>query len=343
MSDDRVRQMYLDHTSATEEQVARAQAIASRTGESVGAVLEMMGAITAKERVRCLAIQMGIRFVDLVETPPPAALLHLIPPDIQRKYKAVPVSIRITLAMANPLGAFSVDEIEEATGHAIEPALASEDDVNSVLAGLSASTAPSGEAGEEHEDEAATPLVSPELSEPSTDETPISAALSEEAEETAAEDEDSGEPFVPADDLPTDVRHFLDSLAAEVPLPKGRTTLAIQRCWETGDHVGRILVDLGVITEGERVRAQGRQWGIEFIDLSEFVPDPSVVDLLPRERLHRYAVLPLSLDRGVLRLAMANPIDVNVVDSIQVSTGHKVEALIAIEADIRRILAQFPA
>ncbi|MDB6132175.1 MAG: type ii/iv secretion system protein [Verrucomicrobiales bacterium] len=56
--------------------------------------------------------------------------------------------------------------------------------------------------------------------------------------------------------------------------------------------------------------------GMEFVDLSGFVPDPAILDLVPAEVAAKYTVIPVGFDHGRLILAVADPMDFQAMDSL---------------------------
>ncbi len=91
---------------------------------------------------------------------------------------------------------------------------------------------------------------------------------------------------------------------------------------------------MGFVSERDRVRLLGRAWGIEFIDLAEVTPEPQATSLVSATLARRHKVLPISLDGDRLHVAMANPLDIFVIDELRLSTGKEVEALIAVEEEL---------
>jgi len=107
--------------------------------ESLGDVLVSMGFITEKDRVRGLAEQWGVQFVDVGEVEIDPALVKLVPENAARKLKALPIGKKngkLTLAMKNPLDIFAIDEVRMMTGVDVEPAIASEEDIINAISRL---------------------------------------------------------------------------------------------------------------------------------------------------------------------------------------------------------------
>lgn len=118
---------------------------------------------------------------------------------------------------------------------------------------------------------------------------------------------------------------------------------ALQKQHEEGLQVpiGELLVQMGFLTDRDRVRALGMNWGVPFIDLSDSRPDPEVVQLLPPEVARRHKAVPVMRENGRLTVALANPLDIFAIDDIRMQTGLEIEALIATEEDILNAQRQF--
>lgn len=66
----------------------------------------------------------------------------------------------------------------------------------------------------------------------------------------------------------------------------------------------------------------------EEVDLREFQPDPSLLSLIPQKICTRQLVLPLRVQRQRLRLAMVDPMDVNLIDELGFMTGYTIHPLL---------------
>jgi len=111
-----------------------------------------------------------------------------------------------------------------------------------------------------------------------------------------------------------------------------RDALELQRT--SGHMLGRILVDKGILTEGQLVSALATQIGLPFIDLSDTVVDGSVVARVPGTVCRRHHVVPVSIEDGYLILAMADPANVVARDDIRSLTGLDVRVVVATRHDV---------
>jgi type IV pilus assembly protein PilB len=117
-----------------------------------------------------------------------------------------------------------------------------------------------------------------------------------------------------------------------------RQALDVQR--ETREPLAQILVNMGLITEKEKVRILGRQWGIPFVDLAERPVDRDLLKLVPHHLLQRWKAVPIDRNGPRLVVAMANPLDVYAIDQMRLVTGMDIESVIAASEDIAHALGQ---
>ncbi len=110
----------------------------------------------------------------------------------------------------------------------------------------------------------------------------------------------------------------------------------------TAKRLGEALVDLGYVTEKQLAQALGRQLGLPFRGLAngELTPadDAGVKKVLPVELIHKHSVLPLSRDRNTLTVALADPLDLILIDNLKKISGCQVSPVIATPTDLRKAI-----
>ncbi len=107
-----------------------------------------------------------------------------------------------------------------------------------------------------------------------------------------------------------------------------------QRQLKTQEPVGDLLVSMGLITERDRVRCLGEQWGVPYMDLTDIQISEDVVSAVTQELARRFKIIPIERTPKKLTLAMKNPLDIFAIDEIRLITGKEVSAVIATEEDI---------
>jgi type IV pilus assembly protein PilB len=109
----------------------------------------------------------------------------------------------------------------------------------------------------------------------------------------------------------------------------------------SGGSLGRVLVEQGVLSEGQLVAALATQIGLRFVDLTEFAVDGSAVSRVPEAVCRRYTALPVGYDDGKLLVAMADPANVFAIDDIRSITGLDVKPAVATRADVIGAINRF--
>ncbi|MBX3095900.1 MAG: type II/IV secretion system protein [Fimbriimonadaceae bacterium] len=127
-----------------------------------------------------------------------------------------------------------------------------------------------------------------------------------------------------------------DVFVSEGLITDDQLQLAIAKQLELGgtEPIARVMVDMGIISERDRVRLMGKVWGITFADVSTVTPEADAIGLVTAQTAKRFKCLPLARRGDKLIVAMANPLDVFVIDELRMNTGLEIEPVIGVESDI---------
>ena len=109
---------------------------------------------------------------------------------------------------------------------------------------------------------------------------------------------------------------------------------ALEEQKKTGERLGRTLVRLSLVTPSQAADALSEHLKIERVDLSKLYVSPDIVDLIPSSVIVSKSILPLEIEDGTLLVAMADPLDINVIDDLQRSTGKMIRPMVATEEEI---------
>jgi type IV pilus assembly protein PilB len=115
--------------------------------------------------------------------------------------------------------------------------------------------------------------------------------------------------------------------------------LALREQKRTGRLIGRVLHELGFVTEQAIASFLAQDAQTPTVDLASLEVDPAVVGLLPLDMCRDECVLPCRVDGDVLTLVMADPFNVVAIDRVEQITRMKVEVLNAPKPDILEKLA----
>lgn len=121
------------------------------------------------------------------------------------------------------------------------------------------------------------------------------------------------------------------------------SALAYQRQW--GHRLGVALVAKGFITEGMLIKVLGEVLGLPTVDLSQISFDSSATRLVSYNTCENNDLIPISLEenRGgrILTLAMADPMNMTIIDEIEFTTGCKVRPVLATISAINSAVRKF--
>ena len=117
--------------------------------------------------------------------------------------------------------------------------------------------------------------------------------------------------------------------------------LAQDESMSSGEGVVDTLIAKGVIMPIQVSQAKAAQFGTEFIQLSEQVIEDDVVSSVPRNVAHQYKVVPLYMDELSVTVAMADPSDLDAIDSLGQALGLEVNVNVADEEEIEAALKQY--
>lgn len=118
--------------------------------------------------------------------------------------------------------------------------------------------------------------------------------------------------------------------------------LAMQK--EKKKRLGQLLVDEGMTTEDAIARALSRQLGYDMIDLNNVVLTEDMQQLINVNIMKKYMAVPFEIPShapNMVRVAMADPMDLMAIDDINIVTNLQVEPVVATPTAINRIIDKY--
>ncbi len=116
---------------------------------------------------------------------------------------------------------------------------------------------------------------------------------------------------------------------------------ALQEHSTTGKSLGRVLIDRGVLTEGQLTSVLAEQIGISYVDLSNYAIDPGAATLIDSNLAKRYAVIPIDYQDSKLVCAMADPTNVFALDDLRIMTGMEIIPVVTTKDDILGAIGRY--
>jgi len=122
----------------SEEQIAVALSRQKQTHKRLGQLLIDDGVLTELDLAKALAAKFGVSFLDLSDTQLEPAAAGYIDEKLARRYGVAPIRFldgsTLLVAMVDPQNLLALQDLEIITGFAIQPAIASEEDIYGAIA-----------------------------------------------------------------------------------------------------------------------------------------------------------------------------------------------------------------
>jgi type II secretory ATPase GspE/PulE/Tfp pilus assembly ATPase PilB-like protein len=138
--------------------------------------------------------------------------------------------------------------------------------------------------------------------------------------------------------IPTSRRKLGELLVEQGVITRDQLQIALTEQDKTGQKIGKLLVDLGFVSEAVMRDFLGKSYKQESVDLKSVLPDPEAIRLVPKNLALKHRLLPIAFDSGkrLLVVAMADIFDVKAIDNLVVALGGQLEVkpVLAGEAEI---------
>jgi len=114
--------------------------------------------------------------------------------------------------------------------------------------------------------------------------------------------------------------------------------LLMQKEIYPGKMLGQILVDLGYVTTDELYTTLGLQFQYPHIKIVQCKITKEILNLVPKEVVKRYKVVPLDKFDTILTLAMFNPLDQEAIKTITEITGLNIRVFVASRKELDEVI-----
>jgi len=101
-----------------------------------------------------------------------------------------------------------------------------------------------------------------------------------------------------------------------------------------GGKLGEVLVNQLILTEDDIAQALAKQKDLQHVNLTGYKVDRAAVNLLPERMAMKRLAIPIGFDGDLLILAMADPLDVEAIDDVEMRTGMRVVPVVASRSQV---------
>ncbi len=126
-----------------------------------------------------------------------------------------------------------------------------------------------------------------------------------------------------------------DIFVEEGYLTREELTQILATRQDTTERLGDLLVRLKKISEKQKLKCEGLQMGVPFVDLARIEIDPTVARSVPHAVAVRLLAVPIEMTDLAASVAMVDPLDLAAIDELSSVTKLEIDPLLATEEDVR--------
>lgn len=137
------------------------------------------------------------------------------------------------------------------------------------------------------------------------------------------------------------VKESLEEIMVRIGIVNAEQMQNISQIARQGSKkVEEVLVEEGLVTTNDLVRALSIQLRVPLIDLKRHTISPEILKLVPEEMARKYNVLPLDIIGQSLALVMEDTMAVGIIDDIAAVTKMRIEPMMGFPDEIREAISR---
>jgi len=110
---------------------------------------------------------------------------------------------------------------------------------------------------------------------------------------------------------------------------------------QSSGMIGRIAVNMGLISDEDLIEGLGEQFGLKTLDLEGQVPPPECREAVSGPMAQLYRIVPMQLHENVLTLATCDPQNLAMQDEIRRFLGYDIRLVVSSEAQILKTIDKY--
>ena len=103
-------------------------------------------------------------------------------------------------------------------------------------------------------------------------------------------------------------------------------------------RLGEALIDLKMCSDSNVCKALATQHDMEYFELDRNAIAPSAINLIPDDLIRKYLILPLGLENGRLKIAVHDPLDIELEDILRFRLNKDIRKVLAPKSRIKHII-----
>ena len=110
---------------------------------------------------------------------------------------------------------------------------------------------------------------------------------------------------------------------------------------QKGGLIGEALVELKFVSEEDIAQALTCQYGFPYLPLNNYEIDAAIINTIPENVCRQFCLIPIDKIGKSLTLAMANPLNVQAIEDVEMITGCTVQTFVSTATDVKNTIAKY--
>ena len=105
-------------------------------------------------------------------------------------------------------------------------------------------------------------------------------------------------------------------------------------------RIGEALIDLKLCSESNVYKALAAQHNMEYVEVDRASVPANATSLVPEDLMRKYLILPLGVENGRLRIAVHDPLDLEMLDILRFRLHKEIRTSLASRGRIKAVMDQ---
>jgi len=136
-------------------------------------------------------------------------------------------------------------------------------------------------------------------------------------------------------------KHLGELLVERGIINQEQIAMAMAYQKEHGGLFGEVLVELKFATEEDIAQALTCQYGFPYLPLANYEIDREVINSVPQDVCRKFCLIPIDKIGKSLTLAMADPLNMNALDDVELITGCSVQTFVSTATDVKEAINKY--
>jgi len=130
-------------------------------------------------------------------------------------------------------------------------------------------------------------------------------------------------------------------LVGESLITPAQLRAALEEQKKVGGKLGAVLISIGAIAEDDLARILGIKLRVKWVTPSQILISDEALATLDVETAKQHLVMPVHTDKRFVAVAMTDPTDLNMVDTLEFIVGKRIRPVISTATEIKRAIARY--